>query len=797
MQRWAEIAYRRRVALAVAIAVLTAIFGWRVRSLDISTHFLDLYPSNSAFVKLFEQYPKFGSPLTVSILIRVRHGDIYNPATLAKIKEATRLSDLIPGVDHDSILSIASKKVKHSEATVSGIQSSYLLVGAVPQSAVEIAKFREKVGTTAGVIGTLVSARGDAALVQATFIDRLIDYDTVFNQVNHILAALADDNHELYAAGQPMLTGWVYHYEREMYLIFGIGFLTMLFLLAVYFRNIVGVLIPAIVALVSATWGFGFASVLGYNLDPLIIVVPILLVARALSHSVQMCERYFELYDEEHDVAHACIHSFVSLFPPGFVGVVCDAAGIFLIAIAPIGVVRKLAFVCGLWSLSLVITAITLTFVLLSFFPPPRNVEELVLSSEHHEGPLYAIFQAIAFFSATPARSIGTCAAFLLIVVLSIFSAHGRVIGDVNPGTSLLWPTSPYNTAVREINQRLAGFDIFQVVAESDNPLGGVLTAQGLETMQRLERHMAEDPQVGGTFSFADLVSPVNRLFHGGLPKFNVIPGTDTSAAMTSQLAMSGASPGDFDRFLVPGTNKAASISVWYKDHRGPTVARALERARDFIARNPMPKGFRIRLATGTIGLLAAVNHIIEPLELVSVILISLIIFAITSFVYRSFTAGFLLLLVSNIAYLMTCAVMYLKGIGLDVDTFPVAAVGIGIGIDYNIYLMSRMSEEYLVNPDYSVLVPKSIFTTGKAIFFTATTMIAGVVIWYFLSDLRFQADMGLLLASVMLAHVILALFFQAAVMQLVRPRFIGKRSTLGGEAAGADEIGKAALKAG
>jgi predicted RND superfamily exporter protein len=118
---------------------------------------------------------------------------------------------------------------------------------------------------------------------------------------------------------------------------------------------------------------------------------------------------------------------------------------------------------------------------------------------------------------------------------------------------------------------------------------------------------------------------------------------------------------------------------------------------------------------------------------------------------------------------------MYYLEIGLDVNTLPIGAVGMGIGIDYNIYLMSRMCEEYRRNSDYAKLIPASIFTTGKAIFFTATTMVVGIILWYFMSSLRFQAEMGLLLSAVMLAHVILALFFQAAFMLILQPKFIQK----------------------
>src|SRR5712692_6851482 len=163
-----------------------------------------------------------------------------------------------------------------------------------------------------------------------------------------------------------------------MYLIFALGLLAMAIFLVLHFRNVAGVVTPLVVGVTSAIWGFGFAGLLGYNLDPLIIVVPVLLVARALSHSVQMCERYFEIYNEVRDVKKASVESLISLFPPGVVGIICDAAGLFIIAIAPIRLIEKLAYVCGLWSLTLVITAILLTFIMLTYLPAPRNVQKVV-----------------------------------------------------------------------------------------------------------------------------------------------------------------------------------------------------------------------------------------------------------------------------------------------------------------------------------------------------------------------------------------------------------------------------------
>lgn len=787
MKRFAQWLYRYRVAASLLILLATAFLGFNLRHLNVSTRFLDLYPSNDPNVKLFKEYPQFGTPLTVTLLIKVRRGTIYNYPTLEKIKEATKMFAFIPGVDNSGIVSIASTKVKHVEPTPFGFTSKYLMVGAVPRTPKQMAKFRRELRDTPGVIGTLVANKENAAIVRATFIGRLVNYKKIFNGVERIVKKLSDKNHEVYAVGEPILTGWIYRYQPTVYKIFVVGFVLMIALLALYFRNLEGIVIPSVVGILSGIWGFGFAAVLGINLDPLVIVVPILLIARALSHSVQMCERYFELYNESHDNRRACVDSLVSLFAPGTVGIICDAAGIFLIAVAPIPLIQKLAYVCGVWALTLIVTAIITTFLLLSFLPAPKNVEDMVLASEHRHGVLFRIFTFISYFSSTPRRSLATVAFFFALCVLAAFAALHRSLGDVSPGSSLLWPSSRYNRTIAQINRDFAGSDVMQVVFES-NKHYGLESAAGLHAMARFEQYMQKDSAVGGTYSFADLVPPMNALLNGGLPKWRVLPVTSHNAAIVTRLALTGRSPSDLAPWVNPMFT-AANVSVWYKDHRGRTIANALARAQAWVNANKRSlaaEGITVRVASGEMGLLGAINRTIAPYEIITVMLISLVIFLITALIYRSLTAGIMLLLISNMAYLLTCAVMYVKGVGLNVDTFPVAAVGIGIGIDYNIYLMSRMCDEFVLNPDYSSLIPASIFTTGKAIFFTATTMVVGVGIWYFISSLRFQAEMGLLLAAVMIAHVILALFFQAAMMQILRPQFVRKGLIIhrsGGEA--------------
>lgn len=465
--------------------------------------------------------------------------------------------------------------------------------------------------------------------------------------------------------------------------------------------------------------------------------------------------------------------SLSSLFAPGVSGIVCDAAGIFLIGLAPVPLIRKLAVIGGFWSLSLVFTAVLLSFLLLSYLPAPTNADELVFSSETRHGFLYRIFTFISFFSSNQRRAAATVGFFVILAIVSGIVAEQREVGDPHPGTSLLWPDSPYNLAVERVNQGFAGSDVLQIVLESDHR-DGVKNAAALDFMLRLQRYMEKDPAVGSTFSFADSVAQGTQLFHGGLLKWTGIPERNSDSAAVSELIIGRASPGDFDRFITRNFS-ASTISVWYRDHSASTISGALQRVRAFIAssRSILGDHFRVRLASGTMGLRGANDEIVGKLEIATVAIISVLIFVVTTLMYRSITAGALLVIVADIAYLMTGAFMKLKGIGLDVNTFPVAAVGIGIGIDYNIYLMSRLCEDYDSHANYSALVSSSIFTTGRAIFSTATTMVVGMSIWYFLSGLKFQAEMGLLLSFVMIAHVVLALFFQAAAVQLIQPKFV------------------------
>ncbi len=347
------------------IFAITAVFAAGLPKVELRTIFSDLLPKNHPFVQTYKDHPNFGNPLTVTMMVKRRDGDIYNIDTLQKVWDLTRDIDLTPGVDHDQILSISTEKARFSEATPYGIESQPLMGDAVPTNEAEIAEFRRRVDKAPNARAFLISPDESATLIKATFIERLLDYGDVFAHVQNLAAEAADADHEIYVAGQPILTGWVYSHQLARLGIFGVTAGALVLALVVYMRNIAGVVTPLVTSIVAAIWGFGFVGWLGDPIEPLIMVVPLLLVARSFSHTVQFIERYYEVYSHVGDKRKAAEISLSVMMAPGVLGIVTDAAGLFLIAVAPIPAMERFAIFCGFWALILVPANVFLSPLLL------------------------------------------------------------------------------------------------------------------------------------------------------------------------------------------------------------------------------------------------------------------------------------------------------------------------------------------------------------------------------------------------------------------------------------------------
>ena len=449
-------AVNHRYLVLGIIFLATLIFAFEMRKIVIKTELSDLLPSSHPFIKIHEKYKEqIGGSFKIFLMLRVKEGDIYNKETLEKIVRITDELDAVPGVNHNQIYSIASRKLKKIRVTADAILTEDLMKEVQSPSSME--EFKKTVRKAPGVLGVWVSRDEKAALFTAAFIERLMDVNVIFKEVSRIIEKESDNNHAITMAGEPILMGWVNTYRNEMWWIFGLTILALFLLLYFYFRNLVGVLVPISSTVLGAIWGLGFCGMVGWNLEPLILVIPLLITARALSHSVQITERYFECYHECNDVKEACITSMASIVPPGTLGIVTDVLGILLIAVAPIPIVQKLAYLCGFWAGAIIFTSLIFCPLFISFFAPPANIPEIV---DINRGGIQRVLGIVARMS----YGKGAIVVLILGIIIAVFAGVGASkveIGDVHPGSPLLWEDSNYNIAIDGINKNFFGTEEF------------------------------------------------------------------------------------------------------------------------------------------------------------------------------------------------------------------------------------------------------------------------------------------------------------------------------------------------
>ncbi len=775
---------------ATVFALITIFFGLGLRNVELKTIFSDLLPRDDPFVQVFKDHPNFGNPLTMTLMVKVKNGDIYNPETLAKVWKLTRDIDLTPGVDHDQILSIATEKARYAEATPYGIDMRPLMENHVPRTAQEVADFKTRVEKSPNARTFLVSADGSATLINATFIERQLDYGVAFRHVQELVRNARDAEHEVYLAGQPALTGWVYWYESQTFWIFAATLFALVLALALYMRNIVGVVTPIVTSLVAAIWGFGFVGWLKSPVEPLLMVVPLLLVARSFSHCVQFTERFYEVYAQVHDRTKAAEITMGVMMAPSVLGIFTDIVGIFLIALAPIPAMQRFALFCGFWAIWLIPTGVVLISLLLASLPPPSNVDRLIGRGYANERGIHRLIRSLLTGIASVTygwRARITAVLVFTLAAAALYTALQIRIGNPTEGSNLLWPDSEFNTAVRQINRNFPGVNTLEIVFEAKDPKStdrATHQADTIGTMLKLQGLIESAPNPPrATLSVGDYLMEGNRLFSGGDPRWLPLDRNDRAVNAASNAVLMGSSPKAFSN-VIDFNQQHGTVSLWYADNKQPTVDSALLQARRAIAAvGADHRTFRIRLGTGTIALQQATNNVVERFHWVILGLLNLVILVGCSLAYRSVIAGLILLVPVNMANVILGASMHLIGIGLDINSLLVACIGVGVGIDYGIYLLSRICEEFdTVSRDWGRTITTALTTTGKAIMFTASIMLIGILPWYFLSGLKFTADMGLLLVLTMLINMVLALVVLPLLVWLIKPSFVGHAEHLLGE---------------
>src|SRR5881397_3911624 len=790
---------RHRLAASLVVAAATVVLGaFMVMRMHVFTNFFDLYPPGHPYIKLYTQYRSmFGTANTLLLVVEVKNGTIFDdPATVQKVDRITvALLHDIPVVNGEQVFSITHPKIKTTLTAGSGIKVVPLMYPRVPENKEDLEFLKLKVYTTEGVKGLFVSEDDKATLIVAGFWEEYFDLPTMWAKIQEIVRQEEDANTTISVTGFPILYAHFIEIMPKM---------VILLILWVEFRSWQGVVIPAFSGTLSAIWGLGFGGLCNWlsqyvswmpalSLDPLVLVIPLLISARAHSHSVQSMERYHEEYHRLRDRDQAIVKSYTEIYAPAMVSILADGLAILTLLVARIPIIWKLAILCSFWIISIFISVVTLHPIILSFTPPPAEehvsgrtplerfmswmmvvaiawllslyewipgwpvaamlcltivglLSDLLLGialpgygdlgfalSRATDtfgaffGRLYLAIENGLIWLASGSRRPAMAVALVALLSFGLYFQHLLKVGDTTPGAALLYPKHPYNVAFGKVNEKFLGASQLVIIAEGNayctvkgEPCegpdcqrcfpeqegqcgaekcvqreGAIKNAATLSELDLFARYMAERPEVGGTVTVTTLLKKIFRTFHEADPKWEILPTRDDHVGQLFFLLTSGTRRGELDRFFDIGYTNA-TIAVFYKDYTHETIEHSIARAKEYIAAHGAEATHvRYRLAGGLIGILAAVNEEVEWSYRVNLALILAVVFALSYATYVSFLGALIVMLPSLVAQPLSEAVMYLFGIDMNINSLPVAAVGIGIGIDYGYYVLSRIVEEY------------------------------------------------------------------------------------------------------
>jgi len=534
----------------------------------------------------------------------------------------------------------------------------------------------------------------------------------------------------------------------------------------VYSRRLYGILLPLVGMTLTSLWGVGFMGFFGFNLDPLMLVVPFLISARSMSHGIQKVERYYLELHQTHDKILAARNTFNSLFRPGSLAIVADAAALALIGLGSVPINDRMAIYASFWALSMVLTVLVVIPMLLSLLPQPKQVE-----IKHTM--MTGIFHRLAAVTGTATRSRAVLWTCLAIAVVAAYLSSWVVVGEPEPGSPLLYQDHDYNVSSHAINAAFPGSEELFIIARTDEN-GGLKRPEVLKALRNFQEYMLLDDSLGGAKGLPNLITQVNQMTRNDDPRWAIVPNdaSDVGGLMYMYM-MSAPVPGALLEFI-DTDERLANMVFYYKDHTGQTIRRAIHMAETWIAEvGSQVEGLHIDLAGGPVGVTAAIDQEAYQTNLIVVPAVLIMILVFTMWFYGSLHSGMMILASTGFATLLAYACMGLLGLGLNVNTVPMIAVGIGLGVDYAIYMMDRIKEEMRLVNNLQQAVKNAVGTTGVAIALTATTLIGGIIMWIFISELRFQADAARLLMIMLVLNASAAMFLVPAWVDIFKPRFI------------------------
>ncbi len=328
-------------------------------------------------------------------------------------------------------------------------------------------------------------------------------------------------------------------------------------------------------------------------------------------------------------------------------------------------------------------------------------------------------------------------------------------------------PDSRYNRDDSVVTSKFSiGTDVIQVLVETVP--NGCIRHDVMAKIDAFAWTMANVPGVQSTLSMPQAAKVVNAGWNEGNLKWRVLPRNESLLVQATQGIDTATGLLNRDCSVMP-------VVIYTADHKAETISRIVTAVKDFASANDSDF-HRFNLATGNVGVMAATNEVIAAEEFKILLWVYAAIAVLCLLLFRSWRPTVCILLPLILVSIWCYALMVFLGIGLKVSTLPVAALGVGIGVDYGIYIFARLNGLLGRGMTLEEAFFQTLQVSGNAVLMTGLTLTIGVATWM-LSALQFQADMGLLLAFMFLANMVGAIVLLPALASVFMPR----RSVAGG----------------
>jgi uncharacterized protein len=761
-----------RLLVALVTVGITAFLFTRLGHLQMDSNPKLWAPQQHVYVETTNLLEKvFGGRNLTVIGIIPKDGDIYQPAVLAKIQRIQSAIEQSPLAVRHNILSLAAHKIKDIRGGPEGMEVRPIME-TVPQTPAEIEKLKAAVASMPLYINTLVSPDGKAAAIVADFRqdEKTPNFVAILADLHKIVDRERDATVSIHIGGTPAIGEAADLEFMKMPLFFGAALLVIMIIQFWSFRSFQGMLLPILTGILSVLWSLGLMGLLNVHLDPLNTTTPILVMAVAAGHAIQILKRYYEEYGRlVHDGTppreanrNAVVESITRVGPVMMVAGLIAVLTFFSLVTTGIPMVQHFGVFAGCGVLATMVLEMTLIPVVRSVLRPPKPRE---VERERAAGILDRFLIGLAD------RLVGGRARWIVgggLAMLAVVGLGAAFLRVDNNFKLYHKPTSTVRVDDRALNSAFGGTNSLQFLIRTPGT-DGIKDPAVLHGMERLQQFLETQPDVGKTQSIVDLIKRMNQAMHADEPQFNAVPESRDLVAQYLFLYSLSGDPQDFDS-LVDNDYKQATIWTYIKNDSTTNADQIAKRAQAVIA-SSFPAGVTVQMG-GSLAQVIALNDVIVKDKFRNMAQMVLVVFLLGALVFRSWVGGLFVVMPLLAVTTANFGLMGWLHTPLDITAMTTAAMAIGIGADYEIYLLYRFREELARSGNVLTATRQSLMTSGKAILFVAISIIGGYAVLQ-VSSFAFYNQLSNMVTATMAVSAFFALFFLRALMMLFKPRFI------------------------